>query len=144
MVRVESRLSATRCAVPAFIRVDPAIGSAPVSRNRMIRLFQERSRLIIGDADCQCAAFFASRMQQRKRRRAAGGDGDQRITCANGVMQHELAACSASSSAPSVERSSASSPPAIKSSSRSGGQLKVGMSSAPSWTASRPEVPAPA
>ena len=32
MTRVESKLSVIRWAVPAFIRVEPAIGSAPVSR----------------------------------------------------------------------------------------------------------------
>jgi hypothetical protein len=31
MTSVDKRLSATRCAVPAFIRVEPAIGSGPVS-----------------------------------------------------------------------------------------------------------------
>ena len=52
-------------------------------------------------------------------------------------------ASATSSSAFSTARRSAPSPPAMRYTTRSSGQLKVGGSSAPSWTPIRPEVPAP-
>jgi hypothetical protein len=48
-----------------------------------------------------------------------------------------------SSSAPSMLVTKAVSPPATMKPTRWLGQAKVGISSAPSWTATRPEVPAP-
>ncbi len=92
MTREESRLSVTFCAVPAFMRVEPAIGfRAGIEQDAVIGLGQERRVRIVGDADRQRArAPGLAQAGERERRRAARRDRDQHVVCADAVAADEL------------------------------------------------------
>ncbi len=115
MTPVDRQLSAAFCAVPAFIRVEPAISSAPVS-----------SRIGMSDTSPSRLPRVVEQPDRERTRGAGmfqGGDGERRAA-AGGQRHHTSAgptasSCSArraapvSSSAPSAACSSARSPPAI-------------------------------
>ena len=110
----------------------------------MIRFFQERRSLVVSDSNCECAAAIGlSQAGDREGRRTAGSDRNDNVTGIDPVLSDRRTPSSILSSAPSIERVRAFGPPAITNNSRSSGQLNVGISSAPSWTARRPDVPAP-
>ena len=91
MTSDDSMVSATRCAVPAFIRVEPAIGSAPVSSQIGCSASSSSGvSRVVGDADGQRArAVGLAQTGERERRRAAGRDRDQRVLVADAVLPQQ-------------------------------------------------------
>ena len=143
---VENRLSTIFCAVPAFSRVEPAIGSAPVSTR--IGCAASASSVVSGllataTVSAPRAAASCSTAQVNGVRPLAAtpiATSPAPTACPATARR----AASASSSAFSAASVRAALPPAISSSSRSAGQSKVGASSTASCAATRPDVPAPA
>ena len=143
---VLKRFSATFCAVPAAMRVDPASTSVPLSS----------STGQSAAARSGVSALLARPIPRAPHRRAVSSQAQvhaepplaaSATTTSAGPSASASAsarAARASSSTPSTLAISARSPPAIASTRREAGQPKVGQSSAPSWTASRPDAPAPA
>ena len=139
MIPEEIRLSTTFCAVPAFIRVEPAINSRPVSTK--IGNFADASNTVPG----LLATPIVTAPKEPACCSAATVNGvvplaATAITTSCGVSRAALicvTASSTSSSAPSMLVTNALSPPATMKRTRSLGQAKVGISSAPSWTATR-------
>ncbi len=87
---VESRFSATFCDVPAFRRVEPAIGSAPVcSRMGWWAAARSGAPVLLATAmvsapACGCQAQAGERVG----RGAAGRDGDQHVVGGGGECGH--------------------------------------------------------
>ncbi len=92
MSRVDRPLSVIFCAVPAFNRVEPAIGSGPVSRKiGWWGLLQDRSTPIICNPDGQCTS--RSRFTQARQcegRCPTGGHRHENIVNINSVLTDEL------------------------------------------------------
>ena len=92
MTNVESKFRVTRCAVPAFMRVDPAIGSAPV-RKKMAwsRLHEQRRVGVVGNAHRQGAALSRfAHAGQSKGRGPAGSYRNQHVLGIDLVMTRQL------------------------------------------------------
>ena len=124
----------TFCAVPAFIRVEPAISSRPVSTN--IGNFAVFSSAVPG----LFATPIVTAPEEPACCNAATVNGvvplaETAITTSCSVSRAALTCCIASptsSSAPSTLVTNAVSPPATMKPTRVLGQAKVGISSAPS------------
>ena len=139
-----TRPSAILAAVPAFMRVEPATSSGPVSSTTLM------------SAATRAAGFEVTRAVRAPRRRASAS-----AARTNGVVPEALipttrsraatrarrtaaAPADRSSSAPSTARVSARAPPARSARTRRGATPKVGGHSAASRAPSLPLVPAPA
>ena len=140
---VEKEFSTSFWAVPAFIRVEPAIGSGPVSTAITMSAGTSPGSGLEVSSAVRAPSCLASR--------SAASTNGVRPEAAKPMTKSALLACrritaapeSVSSSAFSTARTKASSPPAWWATNQSGGALNVGTSSAASSTASRPDVPAP-
>ena len=121
MTSDDSRVSATRCAVPAFMRVEPAIGSAPVSS----QIGWSASSSIGVFGLLAMPTVSAPRDAASRRQASVNGVVPLAATAISASLLADADAArrarrprSASSSAPSTARSSASRPPAISSTRR--------------------------
>ena len=129
MIPEEIRLSTTFCAVPAFIRVDPAMSSRPVSMR--IGNFADASSAVPG----LLATPIVTAPEELARCCAATVNGvvplaATEITTSCGVRRAAsvcVTASSTSSSAPSMLVTKALSPPATMKRTRSLGQANVGV-----------------
>ena len=141
---VENAVRISFWAVPAFILVDPAMASGPVST-----VISTSTGAVLGAsglpdtsavrAPSSCAAVSAPITN------GVRPDAARPSTKSPGRASRESSAAPAaeSSSAPSTASTSARRPPAWWATNQPGGMLNVGGSSAASTVASRPDVPAP-
>ena len=119
---------------------------AGIEPDRVVGFVEDRRVRVVGDADGQRPARSGfAQTAERERRRAAGRDRDQRVPARRSRAARR--ARRPRRSRPRRPRPRAAARRARRPSAAPGataGQPKVGISSAPSCTASRPEVPAPA
>ena len=139
---VDTALSTSFCAVPAFIRVEPVSTSGPVPTPTST----STSAGPPGSAHTSAVAAPASRAT----RSPASTHGVRPLAAtpttrspARTAARATRSPSSTSSSAPSTARVIAASPPARWGTNQPGGASKVGRSSTASSTASRPDVPLP-
>jgi hypothetical protein len=141
---VENAVSTSFCAVPAFMRVDPATTSGPVSTSTSTSMSSRPVACGLENTRPVCAP-------SSRAARSAPSTYGVRPDAVRPSTKSPAEADAASSAAPASSSSSAFStacfsawlPPAWCTTNHSAGALNVGTSSAASTVASRPDVPAP-